>query len=40
MQADNKENNKASIYWPFMRGIHRSPVPLKKASDGEGICTL
>ena len=23
-------------YWPFVRGIHRSPrIPLKKASDAE-----
>ena len=25
-------------YWPFVRGIHRSPVPLQKASDVELQC--
>ena len=26
VQANNKENIKATHHWPFVRGIHRSPV--------------
>ena len=39
VHANNKETIKGLYYWPFVRGIHRSPVdsPSQRASNVESI---